>query len=87
MQTRITCSLQLHNCCKWMDCEMGKKQIIACMLQIPHRFKVEQSDALQVRLLASFFLEDGNHATLKMRSSGSSSGRNYQRTKVRPCRS
>ena len=31
MQTRITCSLQLHNCCMWMDCETGKKQRIVCI--------------------------------------------------------
>ena len=31
MQLRIICYLEIHNWCKWLDCDMEKKPRIVCI--------------------------------------------------------
>ena len=47
MQSRIICSLEIHNRCKWSDCNMGKKPRTISFLHIPYRCKIEQVDIRQ----------------------------------------
>ena len=48
MQSRIICSLEIDNWCKWLDCNMGKKARIACLDCIPYRCKIEQPDTYSI---------------------------------------
>ena len=47
MQSRIICSIEIHNCYKWLDCKIGMKLRIACFYSIPYICKMVQPDTLQ----------------------------------------
>ena len=42
-------SMEIHNWCKWLDCDMGKWPRIACLYCIPYRCKREQPDTYNIR--------------------------------------
>ena len=45
MQSRIICSVEIHNWCKWLDYgEVAMNCMFDC---IPHSCKIEQPDTLQ----------------------------------------
>ena len=59
MQSRIICSLEIHNWCKWLDCNMGcvgggggggGEVAKNCMFLycIPYRCKIEQPDTYNI---------------------------------------
>ena len=52
MQSRIIFSLDIHNWCKWLDCNMGNWLRIVYLCCIPYRCKIKQPDTNNVSSFA-----------------------------------